>query len=267
MVKSFFGFLALLAARRHLIWEMAKRDLIQRYAGSWLGLVWSFVHPLAMICIFWFVFGFGLKARPVADVPFVVWLMAGMAIWLSFAEIVAESSTMLTNNPHLIKKVVFPSQILPVVKAVSAFLSHCIFLVLLLLLMAANGVGLGWGAIQFGYYYLCMLVLALGLGWLTAALNVFARDVAQAVQLVLQIAFWATPIIWDLSIMPEKLHPYIRLNPVLYFVQGYRDCFIAFHPFWENWRGGLAYWAFALVVFALGGLLFQRLKPHFDDVI
>ena len=267
MFTSVVKFFRTILSRKALIWEMAKRDVVQKYAGSGLGLVWSLIHPLAMILIFWFVFGLGLKARPVADVPFVVWLMAGMAIWLSFSEIVSESTTIITNNTHLIKKILFPSQILPVVKIVSALVTHAIFLVLLLLLMLANGVSLTWGAVQFVYYYLAMIVLALGIGWLTAALNVFTRDVAQAVQVILQIGFWATPIIWDLSIMPEFLKPYIKLNPFYYLVQGYRDSFISFRPFWENWQAGVYYWTLALAAVVVGGVVFQRLKPHFDDLL
>jgi len=267
MLKSIINFCGVIYFRKGLIWEMAKRDAYQRYAGSSLGLIWSLIHPLAMMLIFWFVFGFGLKARPVEDVPFVVWLMSGMAIWISFAEITAESTTIITNNPHLIKKMLFPSQILPIVKILSALVSHSIFLVLLLLLMWINGLGISFGAIQFLYFYICMIALALGIGWLTAALNVFTSDVAQAVQIMLQIAFWATPIIWDLSIMPEYMRPYIQINPIYYIVQGYRDSFIVFQPFWENWRAGLYYWLFAFAALSLGGVVFQRLKPHFDDML
>jgi ABC-type polysaccharide/polyol phosphate export permease len=267
LLKAGYEFLLLIVHRRSLIWEMAKRDVAQKYAGSWLGLFWTVIHPLALICIFWFVFGFGLRSQPVADVPYAVWLTAGLAAWFALFEIVAESTTMITANPHLIKKILFPSQVLPVVKIVSAFLNHMVFLALLLILLVAQGHPPGLGALQFLYYYFCLTMLAVGVSWLTSALNVFIRDVAQAVQLLLQIFFWATPIVWDPGLMPERVRFYLKLNPVYYIVAGYRESFVSFVPFWEHPHLAAYFWAVTLLVFVLGAAVFRKLKPHFADVI
>lgn len=267
LVHGGWEFLLLLFQRRGLIWEMAKRDVAQRYAGSLLGMVWTLVHPLALLAIFWFVFGYGLRSKPVADVPFAVWLVAGLAPWFFFAEIVAESTVSITANPHLIKKVLFPAQILPVVKIVAALCNHGVFLALLAVLMLANGLPLRPMALQSAYYALALVVLGLSLSWLTSALNVFVRDVAQLVQLGLQILFWATPILWDLAIMPEPVQLWLRLNPMHYVVQGYRDSFLLGRPAWDHPVEGLWFWGLALVLFAVGGAVFRKLKPHFADVI
>ena len=244
---------------------MTKRDLILRYAGSWLGFFWAIINPIVMIGIYWFVFGFGLKVRTVSDAPFIVWLMAGMAIWLSFAEIIMESTIAITNNSHLIKKISFPSEILPIVKLLSATFSHSIFLILLCILLAIHGYRPAFHFIQFFYYYTAMSFLALGISWHTAAFHVFARDVSQLVQVILQILFWFTPIIWDLSIMPESIASLLRWNPIFYLVQGYRDSFISYTPFWSNWIGACCYWIFSLLVLYSGVRFFYRLQPHFDD--
>jgi len=257
----------MLAQRRGLIWEMAKRDIMQKYAGSFLGLLWSILNPMALIAVFWFVFGYGLKSQPVADVPFVVWLTAGMSVWFAFHEIVSESTTIITSNPHLIDKIVFPTHILPVVKVVSCFLSHLVFMALVGVLMLINGVPLTLWALQFAYYYLAMVVLAVGVGWITSSINVFVRDVGQVVQLALQVGFWATPILWDISIMPPAIQYYVKLNPMYYIVQGYRDSFIGHVGFWQHPKLSLSYWIVAIAVFFVGALVFKRLKPHFADVV
>lgn len=267
VLKTVIAFFQMIVSRRTLIREMVKREIVTQYVGSRLGFVWHLINPLMMILIFWFVFGFGLKAQPQNNVPFAVWLTAGMAIWFSFSEIWSGSTSMITGNPHLIKKVVFPTSVLPVVKVFSTMVSHAIFLFLLLGLLLAHQLPFTWHFFQFLYYFSAMAVLALGLSWLTSALNVFLRDTAQAVQLLLQIGFWGTPIFWDIHIMPERVQQLLKLNPILYIVQGYRDSFLYGVPFWSHWLWGLYFWTVALTVLLAGALVFRRLKPHFADVM
>lgn len=267
LYRAFFEFIRLLFDRRQLIWEMARRDLLQKYVGSRVGLLWTVIHPLALIFIFWFVFGFGLKAQPVADVPFSVWLTAGLAAWFSFSEIVAESTGVIVSNPHLIKKINFPSQILPVVKIVSSMVNHLVFLILLVIMLFANGVPVTFFALQVIYYYCCLVLLALGISWVTSAINVFVRDVSQIVQLVLQITFWATPIIWDIKIMPENIQVFLRLNPIYYIIRGYREAFVYCRPFWLDLGSGIYFWCVTLFLLVVGALVFRRLKWHFPDVL
>lgn len=267
LIGAFIEFILLLLQRRQIIWELAKRDIAQKYVGSRVGLLWTVIHPLSLIFIFWFVFGFGLKAQPVADVPFSVWLTAGMAAWFSFSEILAESTIMIVSNPHLIKKIRFPSQILPVVKIVSSFINHLIFLSLLIILLFLYKLPITLYAVQVVYYYFCLIMLALGLSWFTSAVNVFVRDVGQIVQLFLQITFWATPIVWSLEIMPLKVQSILRLNPMCYVVNGYRQAFIYHEPFWLNIKEGVYFWFITLFFLVLGALVFRRLKPHFPDIL
>ncbi|HID97293.1 MAG TPA: ABC transporter permease [Thermodesulfobacteriaceae bacterium] len=266
-IKILWYFIRLIIDRRNLILEMVRREISVQYVGSWLGFVWTFINPAVMILIFWFVFGFGLKTQPMNDVPFVVWLTAGMAIWFCFSEIWSGSTLMVTNNAHLIKKVVFPSSIFPVVKILSSLVSHAVFLVLLILLIVLHDMPVTVYFFQAVYYFFAMSVLVLGLGWLTSALNVFLRDTGQVVQLLLQIGFWSTPIFWDIQIMPENVQRILKLNPVFYIVQGYRDSFIYSVPFWQDWQWALYYWLAAAGIFIVGALVFRRLKPHFADVI
>ena len=131
-MTSLAAFLRLLHARPRLITAMAARELRAQYVASSLGLLWTLIHPIVMITVFWFVFSIGFKARPLNDVPFVVWLTAGMAPWYIFSEIVSGSTGIIIAHAHLVKKTIFPSQILPVVKIASALVTHGIFLLVLL---------------------------------------------------------------------------------------------------------------------------------------
>lgn len=267
LIRGFFEFLLILYRRRSLILEMAKRDVSSHHTASFLGFFWTFVNPLIMIFILWFVFSFAFKSSPRSNVPFVVWLAAGMCIWNTFVEIVTGSTTTIVANSHLVKRIVFPLSILPVVKLVGSLITHVIFLILLALLIIILGLPVSFYWVQAVYYFFAMSVLAVGLGWIASSINVFARDTGQFVNVLLQFGFWGTPIFWDSEMLPEWARSVSGLNPLVYIVQGYRDSFINFVPFWQHGAMTIYFWAIAGIIFIAGAIIFLRLRPHFADVI
>ena len=267
MIKSFFYFIRLIYLKRHLIFSLSKREISTHYVGSLLGFIWTFISTRGLINVLWVVFSVGFRVKPNNNVPFVVWLTCGMAAWVAFAEILGGSAGVIVANAHLIKRTIFHSQILPVVKIVSCLITHAIFLCILIGLILFHGLPLSFYYFQFFYYLLCLIVLGLGIGWAVAALNVFIRDVAHIVGVVIQIGFWATPIFWDINIMPEKLQVVFKLNPMFYIIQGYRESFIYFVPFWQHPLQTAYFWIVAGFLFIAGALVFQRLKPQFADVL
>lgn len=185
MIKSFFYFIRLIFLQRDLIISMAKREVKTQYVGSLLGFVWTFIQPMVMVFVFWVVFSVGFRVQPMANVPFVVWLTAGMAIWFVFADIVTGSAGVVVANASLIRKTVFHSQILPIIKIVSCLITHLVFLLVLIGLILFQSMPFSFYYFQFFYYLLCMSILCLGLGWAVSALNVFIRDIGQIVGVVM----------------------------------------------------------------------------------
>lgn len=267
MIKSFYNFIRLIFLQKHLIVSMAKREVAAKYVGSFLGFIWTFINPMVLIFVFWVVFSIGFRVQPKNDIPFIVWLTAGMAAWFVFADIVNGSANVVIVNANLITKTLFHSQILPLVTIVSCLITHSVFLLLLFGLIAIQKLPFSLYFLQFIYYLGCMSVFALGLGWIVSALNVFIRDVAQIVGVIIQVGLWATPILWDISMMPPKIQMIFKLNPMFYIVQGYRESFIYFIPFWKHPYQTLYFWAVAITVFVVGALIFKSLKPQFADVL
>lgn len=267
MLKRFYYFVRLIFLQRYLIGSMAKREVTTQYIGSFLGFIWTFINPLVLIVVLWVVFSVGFRVKPLNDVPFVVWLTAGMAAWFVFAEIINGSTGVIVSHAHLIKKTLFYSQILPVVKVVSCLITHFVFLIVLLGLIIFNGLPFSFYFLQFFYYLFCLIILGLGIGWTVSALNVFIRDIGQIVGVIIQIGFWATPIFWDIKIMPSQWQLIFKLNPMFYIVQGYRESFIYFIPFWQHPYQTLYFWTVSSTLFVLGALIFQKLKPQFADVL
>ncbi len=267
MLTSFINFLKLILDKRGLIFSMSKREIVTQYVGSLLGFVWTFIHPMVLVTVFWFVFSVGFKSKPMGDVPFVVWLTAGMAPWFMFSDVILGSVGVVVGNAHLIKKTLFPAQILPIIKLLSGSVTHTIFLLVLLSLIFFQQMPASIYFLQVFYYFFCLVVLVIGIAWMVSALNVFIRDIGQVVGVVVQVGFWATPIFWDINMMPANIQIYLKLNPMYYIVQGYRETFISFIPFWTHPELTLYFWTCALSTFMAGALIFKKLKKQFADTL
>jgi len=263
-------FLYRVYVNRSVIWAMAWREIRTRYAGTLAGMVWSVVHPLAIILIYWFIFSKGLKVQPAGGVPFIIAFLCGLIPWTAFAETLSASTHTITGNVYLVKKTLFPTEVLPFVHLLASMISHLIMLTILAVLLLANGFGFSFYNLQFFYYLIGMSIFAVGLGWMVSALNVFYRDVGQILAVVLNLWFWLTPVVWpeDLILrLPGLWRIFPKLNPLYYVVHGYRASFYLNEPFWSNWKLGLYFWVVALGMFAVGGWVFRRLKPDFPEVL
>ncbi|MDO5345616.1 MAG: ABC transporter permease [Lachnospiraceae bacterium] len=253
---------------RKLILRLAKNDFKTKYAGSYLGIVWAFVQPVVTILVYWFVFS-TMRAGMARQVPYVLWMIAGMVPWFFFQDGLNNGTNALVEYSYLVKKVVFKISILPIVKLVSALFVHLFFIGVVLVLYAVMGYFPGLSVIQVLYYSFSMFILVLGITYLTSAVVIFFRDLSQIISIFLQVGVWLTPIMWNF----EDLHltgiiTYIfKLNPMYYIVEGYRDSLITGRWFWERPVLTLYYWAFTLVVFWLGTRVFKRLRVHFADVL
>ena len=265
--SGFVKFVKFLFSHKYLIWSMAKREIAAQYVGSFLGFMWTFIRPIVTICIFWFVFSVGFKSKPMGDVPFVVWLAAGLAPWFCFSDIVTSSTGAVVGNAHLVKKTQFPPQILPVIKLISGLVTHSVFIVILVALLLIQEVPITIYSFQFIYYLFCFSMLALGISWLVSSLNVFIRDVGQMITLLLQVGFWGTPIFWDINMFSEPIQKWLKLNPFCYIVQGYRDSFISGIGFWEHGAYNLYFWAVTFAALLGGAFVFRKLRPQFSDVL
>jgi lipopolysaccharide transport system permease protein/teichoic acid transport system permease protein len=267
MVKDFFRFLADIWRARRIVFELSKADFRSRYLGSYLGLLWAFIHPLVTILIFWFVFEVGFKSQPVQNFPFILWLMAGIIPWFFFSDGLSGGCYAVIESSFLVKKVVFRVSVLPLVKILPVLAIHVFFLGVMLLIFALYGYLPGLHTLQVVYYMFALFVMALGLSWLASALVVFVRDVGQLVKMVLQFGFWITPVFWAPQILPEKYRFVVQLNPLHYIVTGYRESLIDQVWFWEHPLTTLYFWIVAALVFAGGAIVFRRLRPHFADVL
>lgn len=258
---------------RRLIWKLSKNDFKKRYAGSYMGAVWGFAQPLVTVLMYYLVFDkiFGNRAvelRSGVEVPFVLFITAGLVPWFFFSEAISQGTMSLIEYGYLVKKVVFKISILPVIKVIAASFSHIFFLFLAVLLACVYGYYPSVYLVQLLYYGACLFLLVLAMTYTTCSVVVFFRDLSQIISIVIQIGMWATPILWSLdAIHNPVVATLLRLNPLVYIVNGYRDTLYGHRWFFEDLYGTLYFWAVTLVLFVMGTIIYKKLKVHFADVI
>ncbi len=254
-----------LALRRHLIWNFVVRDLRVRYVGSLMGFFWAVIHPLVLLVSYTFVFAVVFKVKVPEPVPanFPIYLFCGILPWLYFQDTLLRASTAVVDHSNLIRKTIFPSEILPVTVVLSNLVTHLLGFAILLVCLVYLGT-LSWVALFLPVYFLLLALLSLGLGWLFAAMQVFLRDTAQVLSVALVLWFWFTPIFYQPSAVP-RLAPFLRLNPLGCVVEGYRDLLLLGRfpdPAGLGWLTLLA-----LAAFLTGGFVFRNFKREFVDVL
>lgn len=264
-----------LLANRTLIGNLAKNDFKKKFAGSYFGVVWAFIQPVITVLVYWFVFEKGLNSkasdlRTGIEIPFVLWLMAGLVPWFYFQDALNGGTGVLVEYSYLVKKVVFQIESLPVVKIISALFTHLFFLVFTIILFAFMGFLPDFYTLQVIYYSICMIVFVTGFVYATSAVVVFFRDLTQVVVILLQVGVWVTPIMWNIDTMtniPRWAIAVLKLNPMYYVSAGYRDALINKVAFWEHPGLTVYFWGITAAVLFLGTSVFKRLQTHFADVL
>ncbi|MBR3634958.1 MAG: ABC transporter permease [Lachnospiraceae bacterium] len=257
---------------RHLIWKLAKNDFKKRYAGSYLGAVWAMIQPVVTVVMYYIVFDVIMGAGDQAgardtQIPYVLFLTAGLVPWFYFTEALNNGTQALMEYSYLVKKVVFKISILPIIKVIAATFIHAFFVIIMLIIAAFYGFYPTIYTIQIFYYSLCTFIFVLALCYSTCAIMVFFKDIAQIISILLQIGMWATPILWNIAAFDLKVQTYIKINPLVYIVEGYRSSICEKQWFFEDFYSTMYFWIFTVVLFGIWCLIFKRLKPHFADVL
>lgn len=257
------------ASKRGLVLQMAKRDMIERYRGSMLGFLWSILNPLLMLTVYTFVFTMVFKSKwpnsSGGSADFALNAFAGMIIFTIFSECIVRAPTLILANTNLVKKVVFPLEVLPWVTMCSS-LFHALVSFLVLLFFALVTLGtVHPTALLFPLTAAPVILLSLGVSWFLASLGVFFRDATHTVGLLVMALMFMSPIFYPVTAIPERLRWLFELNPLARSIEDFRGIVIsgtlpAPLPFAINLL-------IATLVAWFGLWWFMRTKHAFADVL
>ncbi len=254
---------------RHLLKQMVYRDVMGRYRGSFLGIVWSLFNPILMLSVYTFVFSVVFKARwntsSDSKTEFAIALFVGMIVFNVFSECINRSPSLILSHPNYVKKVVFPLEILPWVPLGSALFHAAVSLFVLLCFSLSVHGSIPWTIIFFPIVITPLVLFVQGLSWFLSALGVYLRDVGQTVGMLSTILMFLSPVFYPLTALPENFRTYMDINPMAFIIESARDVLI-----WGKIPNLLElgiYFAITSIIATLGFAWFQRTRSGFSDVI
>jgi len=253
---------------RFFILSSIRGDLKGRFARSSLGALWFVLHPLAQALLFALILSEVLGARlpgVVNKSGYAIYLLAGLAGWGLFSEILTRSISIFQEQASAMKKIAFPRLCLPAIILGSALINHMLLLAAIMVVFAFLGhlPGVAWFVLPLGMVLIAML--AFGIGLLCGVLNVFARDVAQVMTVVIQLWFWLTPIVYSINIVPERMRWLVELNPMAPLVGIYQDALLLDQ--WPSLPSLLWPTLFGFAMFVLSFIVFRRASPELVDAL
>ncbi|HVX86817.1 MAG TPA: ABC transporter permease [Phycisphaerae bacterium] len=274
--------LATLWGHRDLIWQMARREVVGRYRGSVLGLLWSFFHPLLMLAVYTFAFAYVMKASPRGGMmmgatqpapgsragmfEYALLAFSGLILFNLFAEVMTRAPVCILQSANYVKKVVFPLEILPFVYLVSGLIHASMSLLVLLLGQLLIVHMVPWTAVLAPLAVLPLLIFILGAGWFLASLGVYLRDVGHIMGIVTMVVMWLAPVFYPMDMLKNPLILIaLRLNPLTIPMESFRDLMLYGRCPNLVWLAG--YTVVACLVACGGFFFFQRTKRGFADVL
>ncbi|MGG6294564.1 ABC transporter permease [Leptolyngbya sp. AN02str] len=253
---------------------MVQRDLRSHYTGTALGSLWPIVRQLSQLLIFTYVFSVVLQVRLSAqglpsqnqNLTFGLWLFAGLLPWTAVTGAFIQGATAVIRQKNLVTKVVFPLMLLPAVPVLSAFVESTFGLAILIAFVAVLTQKIHLTLLLLPLAWIPQLLLTAGLTYAAAALSVFLRDIPQAIGIVLNIWFYATPIIYPASLIPQPIQKLVLwFNPMAAVAELYRDIILIGEI--QHWREWLFASGISLVIFVGGLWIYRKLRPAFADVL
>jgi len=253
---------------RGLVQTLVARELKARYRGSVLGFFWSFANPLLLLLVYSFVFTVVMPRGELLDLePYAVFLFCGLLPWTWFSSSLSDGANVLIVNGNLIKKVMFPAEILPVVAVISNMVHFLFGLPILIGFLLYYAVPLRLSElVWFPLVVAVQFTLTLGLAMVLSALTVHFRDIKDLLANLLTLWFFATPIIYPMSFLSERGKAFMDFNPFAHLAISYQEILFYDGPF-GHWKWLLALAAAGVGLFLLGYALFDRLRDSFAEEV
>ena len=239
-----------------------KKDIRGKYKGSFLGVLWSFINPLLSVLVYAIVFPYIMRIKVE---NYLIYLITGIIPWTFFTSAINTGIISILSNADIIKKVFFPRIILPISSVTSALVNFFISCIIILVFCIFGGVGISASLLWLPLVALIQYVMLLGFTFILSAIEMYMRDIEHIVNFVLAMAFYATPILYTPDIFPDNLSWILKINPMAYLVNAYRDIFL-YHQN-PSLYGLIIVGVFSVGIFIIGYIVFERLQKGFAEEV
>ena len=261
-------FIKELIKNRKLAFSLGKNDFKNRFANTGLGTLWGFLSPFIFMLTYVIVFQYILKIGSSGDYPYVVWFLPAMSMWMTLSDSILNASGSIRAYSYLVKKVVFPVDIIPVISIIAqSFVALFLFAISIIVCLIYGYIP---NVLLFIYILFSAYAFIIAFTRFTSALTTLVPDFAQLLGIIMQLFFWFTPIIWNLGMVSghPTLQSLLMCSPFTYLVTGMREVFIDESIVTlNNGMYTFIFWAITIVMFVWGNHVFRKNKKDFADVL
>lgn len=247
---------------RELLKTSIQKEIRGKYKGSILGVLWSFLNPLLMVVVYAIVFPYLMR---MTQDNYLVFLIVGVIPWVFFTNVVTSGCNCVWINGNIIKKVYFPREILPISVVGAGLINFAISCIIILIFCLFSGIGFSINLLWLPAIAIVQCMLSLGMLFILSAINVYVRDIEYLVQFIMNLVFYATPIIYNVSIFPAKFRWVLYLNPLAHLIDAYRAIF--YYKTMPNLASLGIVGLISFVVLVLGYLIFKRMEKGFAEEV
>ena len=245
---------------RELLKTSITKDVGGKYKHSFLGVIWSFVNPLLQIAVYALVFQVILKSN---IENYAVYLCCGLVPWQYFSSVVLRGAATIIDNGNIIKKVYFPREILPISVVASEGVNFLISTTIILGFVIFGGIGLSWNILWYFLILAILIIVSIGIALIVSSLTVYFRDLLHLLGILMQLLFYATPIVFSMDSVPASMKWLLMLNPMSYLIEGYRNIF--YNKTKPNFKGLLIALVMGVVLCVCGYFIFRKLEKRFAE--
>ena len=247
---------------RELLKSNVKKEIRGKYKGSFLGVLWSFVNPLLQVAVYAIVFPYIMRVK---TPNYLQYLIVGIIPWTWFTTSMNQGMITIRTNAGIIKKVYFPREILPISVVLSGLVNFLISCIIIAIFCLFGGVGISWHIILLPVIAILQFILTLGLVLAFCAINIYIKDTEYIIQFLINMLFYATPILYPTTLFPEKYRFILYLNPLTEIINAYRDIFM-YHQL-PGLNGMIYLVCISLAIFIIGLAIFRKLEKGFAEEV
>ena len=255
MIKNLYNY-------RELLKSNVKKEIRGKYKGSFLGILWSFINPLLQVAVYAIVFPYIMRVK--TD-NYLQYLIAGIIPWTFFTTVLNQGMITVRMNAGIIKKVYFPREILPISVALSGLVNFFISCIIILLFCIFGGVGISWHIVLLPIFAIIQFFLTLGIVMALSAINIYVKDTEYLINFIVNMLFYATPILYPVTLFPENFRWILYINPMTELINAYRDIFI-YHQVPTLMAVGYLV-GITTVIFFIGLVILRKLEKGFAEEV
>jgi ABC-type polysaccharide/polyol phosphate export permease len=251
-----------LYAYRELLKTNVKKEIRGKYKGSFLGVIWSFMNPLLMVLVYAFVFPYIMRIQ---EHNYLIFLITAIIPWNFFTTVISQGTTTVLVNANIIKKVYFPREILPISVVTSGLINFLISCIIIFIFLIFSGVGFSYYILLLPFIIIIQYILSLAIVFALCAIDVYVRDVEYIMNFIIMMLFYATPVLYSFSLIPEKVRFIFNLNPMAHIITSYRD--ILYYHQLPNMFNIVIVGVASILLLFIGYGIFKKLEKGFAEEV